>query len=187
MDEPTSGMDVVTKRKVWKLIRNAASKSAVILTSHSMEECEHLCSRLAIMASGRFLCLGSPTHIKEKYGRGLTLQLTMSSGVDNKTEIVAFIRSRFPDAEAIKLHRNTLTCRINEVPLSVVYGHLTNEANELGLADFAVHKTTLDDVRKRRIIIFCFPSIFHLCAGLCVLFRQDKQRRSGISYFLPAR
>lgn len=149
MDEPTSGMDAVTKRRVWRLIRRAAADSAVILTSHSMEECERLCSRLAIMASGRFLCLGSPGHIKDKYGRGLTLQLTLAANFD-RGEIAAFVKSRFPKAEGVKLYRNTLTCRVNEAPYSVIYGHLMNAPDHLGLVDFAVNKTTLDDVSLYR-------------------------------------
>ena len=67
MDEPTSGMDVVAKRLMWKVIRREmAAGASVILTSHSMEECEALCTRIAIMADGSFRCIGSPEHIKRK-------------------------------------------------------------------------------------------------------------------------
>ena len=67
MDEPTSGMDVLAKRQMWRAIRRElAGGTSLILTSHSMEECEALCTRIAIMAKGRFLCLGTPSHIKEK-------------------------------------------------------------------------------------------------------------------------
>ena len=67
MDEPTSGMDVLAKRQMWRAIRRErAGGTSLIVTSHSMEECEALCTRIAIMARGRFLCLGTPNHIKEK-------------------------------------------------------------------------------------------------------------------------
>ena len=64
-----SGMDAVTKRLVWRRIQRQITygDSAVVLTSHSMEECEFLCTRLAIMANGKFKCLGTPDHIKKKY------------------------------------------------------------------------------------------------------------------------
>lgn len=42
----------------------------VVLTSHSMEECEALCTRIGIMAAGRFVCLGSPQHLKNRFGAG---------------------------------------------------------------------------------------------------------------------
>ena len=67
MDEPTSGMDVLAKRQTWRAIRGElAGGNSLIFTSQSMEECEAICTRIAIMASGRFLCLGTPNHIKER-------------------------------------------------------------------------------------------------------------------------
>ena len=61
-------MDVVTKRFVWRQIlrKISGASTSVIMTSHSMEECEVLCSRLVIMARGKFRCIGSPAHIKQK-------------------------------------------------------------------------------------------------------------------------
>ena len=64
-----SGMDAMTKRLVWTQIQKKMDRGNVslILTSHSMEECEVLCSRLAVMAKGQFTCLGTLPHIKAKY------------------------------------------------------------------------------------------------------------------------
>ena len=45
----------------------------IVLTSHSMEECEALCTRLGIMVNGQFQCLGNIQHLKSKYGKGYTL------------------------------------------------------------------------------------------------------------------
>ena len=42
----------------------------VILTSHSMEECEALCSRIGIMTAGRLRCLGTVQHLKNRFGAG---------------------------------------------------------------------------------------------------------------------
>ena len=44
-----------------------------------MEECEALCTRLAIMVNGRFLCLGSPQHLKSKFGHGYTLLIKLGT------------------------------------------------------------------------------------------------------------
>lgn len=46
LDEPTSGVDPVSRRKMWDIltcIKNSENKSSIVLTSHSMEECEALC------------------------------------------------------------------------------------------------------------------------------------------------
>ncbi|ETE60815.1 ATP-binding cassette sub-family A member 12, partial [Ophiophagus hannah] len=66
-DEPSSGMDPNAKRHLWKIItEEVQNQCSVILTSHSMEECEALCTRLAIMVNGHFQCLGSLQHIKSR-------------------------------------------------------------------------------------------------------------------------
>ena len=65
LDEPTTGVDPAARRKIWETINNIRkSGTSIILTSHSMEECEALCDRLAIMVGGTFQCVGGPQHIK---------------------------------------------------------------------------------------------------------------------------
>ena len=68
LDEPSTGMDPLTKRRVWRTINRMAAggETSVVLTTHSMEECEALCTRLAIMVNGNFKCLGSIQHLKSK-------------------------------------------------------------------------------------------------------------------------
>ncbi|RVE62121.1 hypothetical protein OJAV_G00177550 [Oryzias javanicus] len=59
LDEPTTGMDPHSRRFLWNAIMSVIQDGrAVVLTSHSMEECEALCTRLAIMVNGTFQCLG---------------------------------------------------------------------------------------------------------------------------------
>lgn len=58
--------------QVWRAVRGVQSAGrGVVLTSHSMEECEALCSRLTIMVNGRFQCMGTPQHLKNKFSQGL--------------------------------------------------------------------------------------------------------------------
>ncbi len=66
-DEPTTGMDPKARRFLWNCINDVKKDGrSVILTSHSMEECEALCSRIAIMVNGHFKCLGSVQHLKNR-------------------------------------------------------------------------------------------------------------------------
>lgn len=50
-------------------------RTSVILTTHSMEECEALCPRIGIMANGKLRCLGSAQHLKNKFGQGFQVEL----------------------------------------------------------------------------------------------------------------
>lgn len=77
LDEPTAGMDPSTRRYVWNIIKETKrdNNTAIIMTTHSMEEAEFLCDRLGILINGRLKCIGSPEHLKMKYGEGYNLEV----------------------------------------------------------------------------------------------------------------
>lgn len=75
IDESSSGLDPLAKRKMWDLIEQAARSRSVILTTHSMQEAEALCTRVAIMVKGQFVCLGSVQHLKNKYMDGYSVDI----------------------------------------------------------------------------------------------------------------
>ena len=72
-DEPTSGVDPISRRNFWELIYHLAGEGVtVFVTTHYMDEAEY-CNRLSIMHQGRIIELGNPTALKQKYGAA-TLQ-----------------------------------------------------------------------------------------------------------------
>ncbi|KAF4528687.1 hypothetical protein B566_EDAN015499 [Ephemera danica] len=76
LDEPTSGVDPIARRRLWHVLeRCQRSGQAIVLTSHSMDECEALCDRLGIMVSGQLRCLGPTAHLKQKFGQGFTVMV----------------------------------------------------------------------------------------------------------------
>ena len=73
LDEPSAGMDPKARRFMWEIIAKISTRgknSAVILTTHSMEEAEALSTNMGIMVGGQFKCFGSKQHIKNKFGSG---------------------------------------------------------------------------------------------------------------------
>jgi len=85
LDEPSTGMDPMARRDLWKVISNmvvGSTDTSVILTTHSMEECEALCPRIAIMAGGKFKCLGSAQRLKSRFGQGYQMELKVSESVE---------------------------------------------------------------------------------------------------------
>ena len=80
LDEPSTGMDPEARRFMWQVVAGIAQSktSAVVLTTHSMEEAEALSQRIGIMVKGGiFKCLGSPQHIKSKFGSGFLIELKL--------------------------------------------------------------------------------------------------------------
>ncbi|CAE8744011.1 unnamed protein product [Polarella glacialis] len=94
LDEPSAGMDPVARRFMWKVVQKISErrkKSVVILTTHSMDEAEALCSRIAIQVDGQFRCLGSAQQIKSLYGSGLELNIRLAPPLHE--EIVAWCQA----------------------------------------------------------------------------------------------
>ncbi|GMF37445.1 unnamed protein product [Phytophthora fragariaefolia] len=80
LDEPSTGMDPVSRRFMWDVIADISTRgkeSTIVLTTHSMEECEALCSRVGIMVGGRLRCLGSVQHLKSRFGDGLVFDVKL--------------------------------------------------------------------------------------------------------------
>lgn len=68
IDEASAGVDPASRRLMWKGIRSEGQDSAVIITTHAMEEAEALSSKLGIMVEGKFSCFGTLQYIKETFG-----------------------------------------------------------------------------------------------------------------------
>jgi energy-coupling factor transporter ATP-binding protein EcfA2 len=80
LDEPSTGVDPVARRFMWDIISEICADeggTTVILTTHNMEECEALCTRLGIMVGGYMRCLGSITHLRDRFGQGYQLELKL--------------------------------------------------------------------------------------------------------------
>ena len=66
LDEPTLGLDVISRRELWKIIEKLKGNTTIILTSHYLEEIEHLCDRVAVLSKGKVLEVGTIKSLKEK-------------------------------------------------------------------------------------------------------------------------
>jgi len=72
LDEPTTGLDPLSRRQVWEMIKREQQRGkTLILTTHYMEEAQHLSDRVAIMDSGRIVAIGTPQELMDKYGGSL--------------------------------------------------------------------------------------------------------------------
>jgi len=78
LDEPTAGVDPVSRREFWELIYDLARGGATIfVTTHYMDEAEH-CQRVGFISQGRLVALGSPSELKAKRMRGQVLEIACS-------------------------------------------------------------------------------------------------------------
>uniref|UniRef100_V5I8B4 ATP-binding cassette sub-family A member 3 n=1 Tax=Anoplophora glabripennis TaxID=217634 RepID=V5I8B4_ANOGL len=156
LDEPTTGMDPATKRYLWNaLCKIRDSGKCVILTSHSMEECEALCTRLAIMVNGHFKCLGSTQHLKNKFAEGYTLIIKMRKLEDStqqhyETEPVEdYIKEQFPNATLREKHQELLNYYVTDksIPWSQMFGILERaKRTHSNIEDYSLGQSSLEQV-----------------------------------------
>ncbi|XP_063234389.1 phospholipid-transporting ATPase ABCA3-like [Bacillus rossius redtenbacheri] len=155
LDEPTNGMDSMAKRHLWNIICDVRdSGKCIVLTSHSMEECEALCTRIAIMVNGRLKCLGSPQHLKSKFAEGYTLAVKMAAqerlcGRTFETESVKqFVQKSFPGA-VLREQRECLMTFYLPAPTpawSRMFGTMEYAKTRLDIEDYSLAQTSLEQV-----------------------------------------
>uniref|UniRef100_A0A671VTM3 ATP-binding cassette sub-family A member 2 n=1 Tax=Sparus aurata TaxID=8175 RepID=A0A671VTM3_SPAAU len=148
LDEPTTGMDPKARRFLWNLILDIIKTGrSVVLTSHSMEECEALCTRLGIMVNGRFKCLGSIQHLKNRFGDGYMITVRTKSS-SNVKEVVRFFNRNFPEAVLKERHHTKVQYQLKSerISLAQVFSKMEQVVEVLGIEDYSVSQTTLDNV-----------------------------------------
>ncbi|KAJ1067367.1 hypothetical protein K5549_010485 [Capra hircus] len=151
LDEPSTGMDPVARRLLWDTVARAReSGKAIVITSHSMEECEALCTRLAIMVQGQFKCLGSPQHLKSKFGSGYSLRAKIRSDGQQEAleEFKAFVGLTFPGSVLEDEHQGMVHYHLPGDGLSwaKVFGVLEKAKEKYGVDDYSVSQTSLEQV-----------------------------------------
>uniref|UniRef100_W5LAQ7 P-type phospholipid transporter n=1 Tax=Astyanax mexicanus TaxID=7994 RepID=W5LAQ7_ASTMX len=149
LDEPTTGMDPKARRALWNCIHSVIKEGrSVVLTSHSMEECEALCTRMAIMVNGRFRCLGSVQHLKNRFGDGYTIILRVAGPDPDLQPVMKFIESELPGSTLKEKHRNMLQYQLpsSVSSLAHIFSILAKHKDFLRIEDYSVSQTTLDQV-----------------------------------------
>lgn len=155
LDEPTAGVDPAARRKIWQGLDDVQKLmgAAVILTSHSMEECEALCQRISIMVNGSFQCLGSTQHLKSKYGEGFTVIVKMGQEQAASSNAVSAIcnamLAKFPGNCVLRdSHQALLHFHVTDTSLkwSQLFETLEMLKQELSFEDYIVSDTTLEQI-----------------------------------------
>ncbi|XP_011251490.2 retinal-specific ATP-binding cassette transporter [Camponotus floridanus] len=116
LDEPTTGVDPAARRSLWNTLQSCqAAGQAIILTSHSMEECEALCNRLVIMVKGELVCIGASQELKQRFGAGYDIHIKLNPGRSDE------------DVKNIKMIiESTLICDIRDDNLGLLAYHVTD-------------------------------------------------------------
>ncbi|ORZ30180.1 hypothetical protein BCR44DRAFT_1418302 [Catenaria anguillulae PL171] len=75
LDEPTTGVDIATRRTIWSMVQRLNKHMSVLLVTHDMDEAERLSQRAGIMINGSLVCLGSASRLKSLFGSAYMLKM----------------------------------------------------------------------------------------------------------------
>ncbi|ERN03831.1 hypothetical protein AMTRI_Chr05g73820 [Amborella trichopoda] len=163
LDEPTTGMDPITRRHVWDIIEDAKRGRAIVLTTHSMEEADILGDRIAIMARGKLRCIGTSIRLKSRFGTGYIASVSFYEGSprqtpNNNESDILNMRQRVLVKEFFKDRLDVLPKEENKSYLTFVIPHkkeelltgffaeLQDREREFGISDIHLGLTTLEEV-----------------------------------------
>ena len=151
LDEPTSGMDIISKRALWDFLKEFKNNKIIILTTHSLDEAEYLGDRIGIMTNGHFICSGTSSYLKSKYPCGFNLNLLVNSNVctnEKKQKLYNELIKYEPNLE-IKISSKglfSLNIQSNNQNIKEIFYIITNNKEEYGIEDYTVSSTSLEDV-----------------------------------------
>ncbi|KAF2744246.1 putative ABC transporter [Sporormia fimetaria CBS 119925] len=175
LDEPSSGMDPLAKRIMWNTLTKFVPGRSVLLTTHSMEEADHLADRVGILAT-RMLDIGTTSHLRNKHGHGFHIQLICASAphtsADEMDGVKQWIQAALPGAimeghpyhgqlrfnipskalpapssEAVTEHERMNTQK--ETSVGQLFVLLEENKERLGLEFYSVSPSTFDEVFLR--------------------------------------
>jgi len=156
LDEPTTGMDPVSRRKVWNLIEKVKRGRVTLLTTHSMEEADILGDKIAIMKDGRLATVGTSIRLKNRFGTGYGIAVLGKSPSDVPA-IKQFVLDEFKTAsKPIVIEDEEAKAKLGvfqfEVPrseskrLPSFFQKLEKSRDKIGARDFQVALSTLEEV-----------------------------------------
>ena len=152
LDEPSSGMDITSRRNLWEILKRQLDQKIIILTTHYMEEASVLGSRIGIINEGRMKCIGTPLFLIDRFGKFMSINISKEENANNEN-IINYINSKTQDAQCEVLSEEILF-RIpksnysegGNLDLGEFFGDLDNNLANLGIKSYSVSMPTLEDV-----------------------------------------
>ncbi|KAF2865949.1 ABC transporter [Massariosphaeria phaeospora] len=160
LDEPSSGMDAVSKRIMWRTLSAITPGRSLLLTTHSMEEADALASRAGIIA-GRMLAIGTTADLRARYGNAYFVHLVHRHAphtrLQDSDRIKQWVEREFPDAVIeewmcygqIKFEIPIPPVRVRargQDSLASIFGKLEGAKQRLGVGHYGVSTATLDQI-----------------------------------------
>lgn len=154
LDEPTIGIDPASRKSFWNMLKSfLRAGQSVILTSHCMEECEALCKRLAILAKGQLVCIGTSEELKQHFGTGYNIIIELNPEyADAQTNALKYDLENSINCEIRDVHLSNITYYVknSETTWKTMYDLMKRLQQKYScITDFTILSATLEEVFLR--------------------------------------
>lgn len=149
LDEPTTGLDPLSRRRVWGMIERLKEGRVICLTTHSMEEADVLGNEIAILASGRLRAIGTSLFLKNRFGKGY--QVALMSTPDDADQLVGVVKQMLPGVDIISNSAGYITIGIPKGVAAFIprfFKYLETEGSHM-VKEWGISNTTLEEVFLR--------------------------------------
>eukprot|EP01062_Namystynia_karyoxenos_P077648 TRINITY_DN785_c0_g1_i9.p1 TRINITY_DN785_c0_g1~~TRINITY_DN785_c0_g1_i9.p1 ORF type:complete len:1700 (+),score=542.22 TRINITY_DN785_c0_g1_i9:971-6070(+) len=149
LDEPTTGMDPLHRRQVWRLIQQLKHGRIVALTTHLTEEADSLADSIAILHAGRLQAYGTPMFLKNHFGKGYQISLQAADGVEPET-VEDYVREKLPGSEAVASSAGNIRVSVSTSRRALIPRFFRHIEESRGLVkSWGLSNTTLEEVFLR--------------------------------------
>ena len=144
LDEPTTGLDPVSRVAVWEMLRKIKSERdlTILLTTHYMDEADRLCDRIAIVDHGDLKALDSPTRLKASIPGRNVIEVSFASAPLEWAKTMQDL----PGVEGVTAHEGVFRIASSNGPATTTALVAAAAGAEVPLESLSVQSTTLDDV-----------------------------------------
>ena len=143
LDEPTFGLDVQTRRRIWEYIVEMSKKEGItiVLTTHYIEEADRLCDRVAIIDNGKIIAIDSPDNLKKSIGGDLVSLRTSECSED-----FANILSEMGGVRSVNIVNGGFELKVERGEEKIPEIVALSQKNNLTIRSISVRRPTLEDV-----------------------------------------
>ena len=144
LDEPTTGLDPVSRVAVWEMLAKIKSERnlTILITTHYMDEADKLCDRIAIVDHGELKALDSPLKLKASIPGKNSLEVSFSNAPADWQERI----ERLPGVESVSAHENIFRIATGSGPVTTLALMELAATAGVTVGSLSVQSTTLDDV-----------------------------------------
>jgi len=151
LDEPSTGVDPFSRRFMWDYIRDITPETAIILTTHNMEEGEALCSKIGIIVNGEMVCHGSQHDLKSRFMTGYILSVSVPQ--EQQRRVMDALHQNLEGVRGCSYsiaEQDAFVIKFSlKAPLSTIFKIGDKLVRKHGATDFVVSQITLEDAFLR--------------------------------------